>query len=108
MYIELLKSCACGYIVGSDEHGEYIIITDKKKYFANAFERFKKALNEIVDCTLDDFTKEIWSMWNLNDSYNDEFSFYVYTDDPITFDEFVRHSPIGQKFYIGGTVDYHY
>ena len=106
--IERLKDCALGYEVGLDENGEDFIITDKKAYFESAYKCFRKALGEIYACSLDDFTKEIPSMWNLNDAYEDEFGFYVYTDYPIPFDEFVRNSPVGQKFYIGGTVDYHF
>lgn len=106
--IKWLKECAKGYVVDSDEHGPYIMITNKEDYFKGAFEKFKGALDKIKDCTIEDFSKGIHEMWTLKDAYEDKFGFYVYTDDPITFNDFVRRAELNQKLYIGATIDYHF
>lgn len=106
--IEWLKDCAKGYVVDSDEHGYYIMVTNKEEYFKRSFDEFKAALDKIKDCTIEDFVKGIGEMWTIDKAYEDKFGFYFYTDDPITFDDFVRHAELNKKFYIGATIDYHW
>lgn len=78
----------------------------------SAFLRFSK---KIEHCTLEEFANGIEGMFQLKDAYDDRFSFYVYSDDEDddgdnldTFDSFIRGAEIGVKYYIGGTVDYHW
>ena len=106
--IERLKNTK-GCHVASDEHGTYLEVYSKEEYFVGAFARFSHALEKIKNCTLSDFIQGL-DMWNLKYSYEEKFGDYIYKDDGslITFDEFVRCATIGQRYYIGGTVDYHW
>ena len=104
-----------GYRVASDEFGAYLEVYSKEEYFAAAFARFSDALESIKNCTLSDFARGL-DMWHLKDSYEEKFGDYVYASDDasddddslMTFDAFVRNAAEGQKYYIGGTVDYHW
>ena len=110
--IEWLQECVNGIVFGQDEQGEYLTVESKTAYFSRKFEAFKTILNEIKDCTLEEFSMDInmdMKMYRLKQSYVDKTGFYVDVDGQLqTFDEFVRYSEIGDKYYIGGTVDYHF
>lgn len=108
--VSLLKSCAKGFSVDCDEHGYYMVITNREEYFADSFERFRTVLDKIRDCSLEEFSRGVSEMWNLEDSYEDKFSFYVFTDDEdtISLDSFVRRAELNKKFYIGATLGYHF
>ena len=113
--IEWLSNCKNGFTIGKDAHGDYIIINSKEEYFAAQFESFKRELEKITRVTLDDFISGI-DLYSLNDANEEKFGFYVeychykgiYDNETITFDQFVRNCSIGVKYYIGGTVDYHF
>lgn len=114
--IEWLESCVSGIEFGADEHGKYLVIKSREKYFERAFQRFSQYLDEVNSKNnLQDFTNGIGCMWYLNDAYEDKFGFYVdftvdsdrYTD-LVAFDNFVRTSKDGDKYYIGSTIDYHF
>ena len=51
-------------------------------------------------------------MYQLQESYNDKFAFWVVLKDEydsmLTFDEFIRYCETDIKYYIGNTIDYHY
>ena len=112
--IKWLKDCYGdqGLSFGADEGGEYFIIEDKSKYFAKNFEAFQKALKELTEITIDDFVtgKYGMKMCSLTSAYDDEIGFYVDGDDTgmETFDNCIRSSSNGTKFYIGATIDYHF
>ena len=114
--IEWLKSSVSGIEFGADEHGEYLIIKNREQYFEKSFQMFRRYLEEIHrQNTLKDFTNGISGMWSLDDVYDNKFGFYVdftidtdrYTD-LVTFDNFIRTSTDGDKYYIGATIDYHF
>ena len=106
--IEWLKLCSRGYAIDSDESGEYLIVKSKENYFQNAYNRFKELLDVVKDCTLQDFSKEIYEMWELKNQYEEKFGFYADFDgDLMTLDSFVRQCKENTKYYIGGTIDYH-
>lgn len=106
--IERLGNIAKGYFVGKDDNGEYIIVTNKEEYFSYAYVKFMEALNKIGKPTPEEFTNRI-SLWDLNQAMEDKFGFYVDVDGELmTFDSFVRRCVINEKYYIGGTLDYHY
>ena len=106
--INWLKNCARGYTVGNDTNGEYLIITNRTEYFQHAFNRFQDMLNAIKNSTIDDFATGIHEIWGLKNAYEDKFGFYIDADGELmTFDSFVRHCTTEEKYYIGGTVDYH-
>lgn len=106
--VKWLSDCAKGYAVGSDDNGEYFIVTSKTEYFGQAFERFKSTLDRIKDCTIEDFVQGFYEMWMLKDAYENRFSFYVDADgELLNFDKFIRLCVTGEKYYIGGIIDYH-
>lgn len=114
--IEWLQSCYGnnGLSFGCDDNGEYFIVEDKTKYFGAKFEKFKNELKELSEKTFDDFMGRgsEMSLYRLKSSYDDEFGFYI--DDCgeyhglETFDGFMRSTTEGTKYYIGGTIDYHF
>ena len=107
--VEWLKGCCNGLVFGKDNNGEYFVVENKEMYFKNKFDRFMEALNKIKDCTLEDFAKGFYDMWTLKDAYEDKFGFYVNVDgDTMNFDDFMRGCAKGEKYYIGGTIDYHF
>lgn len=111
--IEDLEYCygAHGISFGVDKGGEYFIVEDKVKYFKSNFKRFQEALNELSTVTLEDFASGGCSMqiYRLKEAYDDKFGYYVDGDEVYlkTFDEFIRYSNNGSKYYIGATIDYH-
>lgn len=111
--IEWLRDCYenKGLSFGKDDNGEYFIIENKAKYFESDFEGFQRTLNELSKKTLDDFighTNEML-MFRLNNLYEDEYGFYVEDEycGCATFSSFMRHATVGDKYYIGATIDYH-
>ena len=111
--IEWLKDCYedKGISFGKDNCGQYLIVTDVRKYCQLRFDRFHELLKELLKVTIDDFAngKCGIQMYRLKEAYEDKHSFYVDIDgeDLITLDEFVRHANAGIKFYIGATISYH-
>ena len=114
--IEWLKDCYGnkGLSFGHDDNGEYFIVEDKVKYFEAKFEEFQKELKELSEKTLDDFMggESKMSLYRLKGFYDEECGFYI--DDCseyhglATFDRFVRCATVGEKYYIGATIDYHF
>ena len=106
--IEWFKSCCNGFVFDKDERGEYFIVEDKEKYFADKFKMFSEAVDKIKDYTLSGFTQGVAEMWGLRHAYEDRFGFYLDADGELmTLDRFVRGCAKGAKYYIGGTIDYH-
>lgn len=112
--IAWLKECYenCGLIFGVDGGGEYFIIEDKTKYFADKFASFQKALETLGAMTVEEFScnSQLHRAYSsLVFAYNDDLGFYVDEDNfPRSLDEFVRGNEVGTKFYIGATIDYHF
>ena len=108
--INWLESCTKGIIVSSDEDGEFLIVTDREKYFKNKFDAFKEAIEIIKDFTITEFVNDLsYDIWKVNNAYENKYGFYVDTDEElITLDEFVRTCVLNAKYYIGATLDYHY
>lgn len=106
--IKWLQNCVDGITFGKDENGEYFIIESKVKYFEDAFKKFAELLNNINKCTVEDFAKGIQEVWIMRNVYEDKFGFYVdINDELMPFDHFVRLYNEKEKYYIGGTIDYH-
>lgn len=98
-----------GIKFGVDNNGEYLIIESKEEYFKNAFKRFQELLDKVKGYNINGFINGINEMWELKNAYEEKYGFYVQTDDNglITLDEFIRVYEENQKYYIGGTIDYH-
>ena len=107
--IQWLKDCYSNAITFSQDHnGDYFIVNSKTKYFERAFERFKFALNKLQDITIDDFTQDIFEVWQLKNAYEERYGFYAdLNGELMTFDSFIRFCTTEKKYYIGGTIDYH-
>lgn len=85
----------------------------KKTYFKNAFAKFSEAVKKAALATLEDFAGngECSSLvWRIKNCYCEEFGYYVSSDefDTIPFDEFIRNAEPGERYYIGGVLDYHF
>lgn len=106
--IDWLKNCYDGLTFGKDDIGEYFVVKSKEQYFQPKFKRFKNAIDSIKSCTLEEFTKEMFAVWELKNAYEERFGFYVdWDDDVMTLDNFIRCCVTDVKYYIGGTIDYH-
>lgn len=105
--IRWLQDCALGFTFGTDDNGEYFIVNSKEEYFKSSFEGFKKALEALHNISIEQFVSYV-NIYGLNTYYNEKYGFYIDIDDELmTLDSFVRYCNNGEKYYIGGTVDYH-
>lgn len=81
----------------------------KQKFFKNIFEKLKDIINNM---TLEEFSGckcEDYPLDNVERLINDEYGYYIYTDEYNTLDEFIRFiAEPGVKYTIGDIVDYHY
>lgn len=108
--IQWLKDCYTtkGIEFGADDNGEYFIVKSKQAYFEYSFNKFMEIIDKIKNYTLDDFVQGFFEMYLLKDAYEEKFGFYVDADgELINFDSFVRLCATEEKYYIGGTIDYH-
>ena len=98
-----------GIEFGTDDCGEYMIVKSKEKYFQNAFNRFQELLDKIKTYNLEDFIEGISEMWSLKNEYEEKFGFYIESEENglTTIDDFIRGCNVNEKYYIGGTIDYH-
>lgn len=112
--IKRLKSCYdnSGLSFGVDNDGEYFIVEDKTKYFANKLEIFQAILKELSSITLDDFISDKCGvqMYRLKEAYEDKYGFYVDNEGwgMTSLDACIRYTENGTKYYIGATIDYHF
>lgn len=107
--INWLKTYANALIFDSDDNGEYFIVTSKEEYFKEKFAAFHKFLDIVKGYTLQEFAAGIYEMWGLKDAYEDKFGFYVDADGELmNLDSFIRRCVTNEKYYIGGTIDYHF
>jgi hypothetical protein len=85
----------------------------KEKYFAKAYDSFIAAREKTMKLGLaefasgDGFSEAVRHMEN---AFCEEYSFYVSSDefDTIPLDDFIRCTEVGTRYYIGGTLDYHF
>lgn len=106
--IKWLKGCVNGISFGADDNGEYFIVESKELYFEKSFIAFKEVLDKLNKYTLSDFSQGIFEIYHLNISYEDKYGFYIDADGELmTLDEFVRGCVEKEKYYLGGTCDYH-
>lgn len=78
----------------------------KRKYFE---ERLQKLKDYVQNLSIESFASDIFVSSDIQKLVEDEFGFYVYEDgDLMPFDYFVRTLSEGQKYFIGGVLDYHF
>jgi acyl carrier protein len=106
--IQWLCSVLKEYGIIYDENEESIIFLEgfKKKYFK---ERFEKLRTTLQNMSLEEFSSDSLAAFELASLIENRFSFYVYSEYTWqSLDNFVRSElKEGQKYYIGGTLDYH-
>lgn len=106
--IQWLCSALKEYGIIYDENEESIIFLEgfKKKYFK---ERFEKLRTTLQNMSLEEFSSDSLAAFELASLIENRFSFYVYYEYTWqSLDNFVRSElKEGQKYYIGGTLDYH-
>ncbi len=99
-----------------DTNNKFLIAHDdfKNRYFYDKYNRFTNLLTQIKDnITLDKFSSIDINLfndiWQLNNLYNEKYSFYFCNDDMelLTIDEFIRKIKVGCKYYIIKTFYYH-
>ena len=90
-------------------------IIDKDEFFRGKHIRFKDAIERVSTYELNEFSGSIPSdidldMFKLNKCYSDEFGTYTYDEgnSTRTLDQFVRQAKIGETWYIGNVINYHY
>ncbi len=95
----------------------FTILPDgREAYFSDAFKVFAAARDQIRSMGLKEFADGAGmgqALWKMKSAFCEDFSFYVSPDaedglDVIPLDEFIRNAEIGTKYYVGGTLDYHY
>ena len=86
----------------------------KQDYFRFKHLKFIEKAEELSALSLDAFMGETpypidFAVYELNDAYNDKFSFYIYFENELVpMDEFMRTFSLEGTFCFGGTVDYHF
>lgn len=97
--------------VATVENGKLTFSSDVRRYFKRKHDVFIKAAEQLAKVEFNDFVSShsVYSiLYNLKESYNDRYGFYVYSNDELyTLDEFMRTVGDGDVYFIGGTVDYH-
>ncbi|GEM_PF-3142341 len=101
-----------------DDKNNFIIANNnefKNKYFNSKYYNFSNLLSEMKNSiTLDKFSyRDITTLnklWQLNNLYNDTYSFYFCDEDMqmLTMDEFIREMELNCKYFISKTFDYHF
>lgn len=95
--------------------GNSFKIVDKKAFFRGKHLRFNDVLEKISLYELDDFSGNNpsdldFDMYRLNKCYSDEFGTFFYDDqnNTRTIDQFVRQANIGETWYVGNVITYHF
>jgi hypothetical protein len=98
-----------------DDTGDSFIVSPggKEAYFSRSYKVFVEARAKSMSMGLTEFASGSdfgCAMWTMKNSYDDKFSFYVSSDEfgTISLDEFIRGAEVGTRYFIGGTLDYHY
>lgn len=77
----LCKSLGQSCVFDRDEHGEFMVVVDKGKYFEPKYREFMNTVADINKWTLDDFMGiRCDAMDAIKDCYYGDFDFYI--DDP--------------------------
>ena len=89
-----------------------ILPSGKETYFADAYAAFTAARDKTISMGLSEFASVGFSapVYSMKNAFCDKFALYVSSDEfnTIPFDEFIRCADSGCRYYIGGTLDYHY
>lgn len=88
----------------------------KKKFFAADYLKFQESLKELSCISEEEFAGESHDhnlrlmMYRLKEAYADKFGFYICSEErelePLH--DWLRMADLSKKYYIGGTIDYHF
>ena len=105
----------------ADDNGDPYFESDenfKAEFMQPALIRFRGLLGQLVaHGVTENFTTHnlSYTMWELKDAYEDQFGFYVKDNDDefccdelVTLTSFLRSAQPNTRYYIGGTLGYHY
>ncbi len=101
-----------GIVFNPDECS--LAITDKKQYFTNGYNKFKRQLSEMQATTLQEFADGDrhyfidLCIYTLDLIYNGKLDIYVEVeeDNVITLNNWIRRAENGMKVYIVGVEEY--
>jgi hypothetical protein len=90
-----------------NEKEESIIFPEdfKFKYFKSRYDKFVKLSQEI---DLRKFSSDDLELWSLQQLIENKYGFYIFTNHYEPLDSFVRQLQGEEKYFIGGTIDYHF
>lgn len=93
--------------------GDCIVIKNRESYFKEKYEKFSNAVSDLADVSYGTFSNadnHVYSkIFELTSSYNDKYDMYIRDDGGTqTLDHWMRKVKNGDRFYIGGVLDYHF
>ncbi len=95
-----------GAIYNSSEESILFPIGFKENYFKESYEKLKEAVQNM---SLEQFASDSIIVSTLKLLIDSKYGFYIYTTHWQTLDNFVRcELKEGEKYYIGGILDYHF
>ncbi len=89
----------------------------KETYFRSRYQAFVAAARAAAECTLEEFCGDnemstfTMTIYQLKESYEDKFGFYVYDHDVeelMTLDTWIRAADFTKSYYLGSAIDYHF
>lgn len=103
------KAIRTGFTVDKDNNKkDYLLIKDKHRYFIDKYTHFHQVAHEMAQWTISDFINHR-NINRIRYAFAEKFEDYVvYEGGLIPFDEFMRIAKEDVKYYIGGTLDYHW
>lgn len=104
-FVEALERTCKNLFIYDEKEQSIIFHTGFKQQFFHS--RYKELKKVVENLTLEQFSTS-FEAYKLKSIIEDKFDFYIYFDGPITKDEFIRNLQEEQKYYFGGTIDYHF
>lgn len=98
----LLYELGASAIYNKEENS--ITIVHKNMFLKVNFDKFKELTK---DATYEQFNDWYW-VSQVQNCLTDKYGTYIYYNYPKPIDDFMREVKDGDKFYIGGILDYHY
>lgn len=91
----------------------------KEKYFQGSYRKYKETLEKLAQVPMEEFSGLSKAspdseglaalMYSLRSTIEDRFGTYIYEDgELVTLDEWLRYASIGNVYYIGGVMSYHF
>lgn len=101
---------------GTNDQGDWIIFEDgfDDLFMLKRWVEFREALRRLERVDTTDFASRdddgiAFDLWKLRMAYDDDREYWIETDGRLmTLSQFIRTCDRGEKYYIRGTLDYHY